>query len=147
MAISRTVGKSKLTVARWQERYLAKGMAGPRRDATRPGRKPPLSAETIQQVVHKTLHEKPPGGTHWSIREMAAASGLSYSSIQRIGQAHPLKPHRVKRFKLSNDQRFAAKVRDIIGRYLNPPDQALVFSVDEKSQIPVLETAPNRACR
>jgi transposase len=139
MAISRAVGMSKVTVARWQERYLAKGPAGLRRDATRPGRKPPLSAETIQQVVRKTLHEKPPGCTHWSIRKMAAATGLSRSSIQRIWQAHQLKPHRVKTFKLSNDKHFAEKVQDIIGLYLNPPDKALVFSVDEKSQIQALD--------
>jgi transposase len=138
-AITRAVGKSKVTLARWQERYLAKGIAGPRRDATRAGRKPPLSAETIQQVVHQTLHEKPTGGTHWSIRKMAAASGLSYTSIQRIWQAHQLKPHRVKRFKLSNDKRFAEKAQAIIGLYLTPPDRALVFSVDEKSQIQALD--------
>jgi Homeodomain-like domain len=139
MTITRAVGRSKVTVARWQERYLTKGLDGLRRDATRPGRKPPLNAETIQQVVHKTLHEKPPNGTHWSIRKMAAASGLSRSSIQRIWQAHQLKPHRVKTFKLSNDTHFAEKVQDIIGLYLNPPDRALVFSVDEKSQIQALD--------
>jgi transposase len=139
MAITRVVGKSKVTVARWQERYLTLGIAGLRRDATRPGRKPPLSAQAIQQVVHKTLHEKPPGSTHWSIRKMAAASGLSSSSIQRIWQAHQLKPHRVKIFKLSNDKHFAEKVQDIIGLYLNPPDRALVFAVDEKSQIQALD--------
>jgi transposase len=139
MAITRAVGKSKVTVARWQERYLTIGITGLRRDATRPGRKPPLSAETIQMVVHKTLHEKPPSSTHWSLRKMAAVSGLSRSSIQRIWQAHQLKPHRVKSFKLSNDKRFAEKVQDIIGLYLNPPDRALVFSVDEKSQIQALD--------
>ena len=139
MAVTRAVGKSKVTVARWQERYLTKGIAGLRRDATRPGRKPPLSVASIEQVVHKTLHEKPPGGTHWSIRKMAAASSLSASSIQRIWQAHQLKPHRVKTFKLSNDTHFAEKVQDIVGLYLNPPDKALVFSVDEKSQIQALD--------
>ena len=110
-----------------------------RRDGTRPGRKPPLSAETIQQVVHKTLHEKPVAGTHWSIRKMAAASGLSYTSVQRIWKAHELKPHRMKTFKLSNDKRFVEKVQDIVGLYLDPPDKALVFSVDEKSQIQALD--------
>jgi hypothetical protein len=89
MAIARAVGTSKVTVAHWQERYLAKCLTGLRRDATRPGRKPPLSAQTIEQI----MHEKPPGSTHWSIRKMAAASGLSRSSIQRIWQAHQLKPH------------------------------------------------------
>jgi transposase len=139
MAIARAVGTSKVTVARWQERYLAKGITGLRRDATRPGRKPPLSAQTIEQIVHQTLHEKPPGSTHWSIRKMAAASGLSRSSIQRIWQAHQLKPHQVKTFKLSNDKHFTEKVQDIVGLYLNPPDKALVFSVDEKSQIQALD--------
>ena len=139
MAIVRSVGKSKVTVGRWQERYLAQGIAGLRRDSTRPGRKPPLSAETIQQVVHKTLHEKPTAGTHWSIRKMAAASGLSYTSVQRIWKAHELKPHLVKTFKLSNDKRFVEKVQDIVGLYLDPPDRALVFSVDEKSQIQALD--------
>jgi transposase len=112
---ARAVGKSKVTVSRWQERYLAKGIAGLQRDATRPGRKPPLSAETIQQVVHKTLHEKPPASTHWTIRKMAAATGLSYTSIQRIWKAHELKPHLVKTFKLSNDKQFVEKVQDIVG--------------------------------
>jgi len=113
MAIARAVGMSKVTVSRWQERYLAKGITGLRRDATRPGRKPPLSAETIQQVVHKTLHEKPPAGTHWSIRTMAVATALSRSSIQRIWQAHQLKPHRVKTFKLSNDKHSASWINQV----------------------------------
>lgn len=139
MTIARAVNMSKVTVARWQERYLVAGIAGLRRDASRPGRKPPLSAETIAKVVHKTLHEKPTAGTHWSIRKMAEAVGLSYSSVQRIWKAHELKPHRVKTFKLSNDKHFAEKVQDIVGLYLNPPDNALVFSVDEKSQIQALD--------
>ena len=139
MAITRAVGVSKVTVGRWQERYLAKGIDGLRRDGTRPGRKTQLSAETIQQVVHKTLHEKPTAGTHWSIRKMAAATGLSYTSVQRIWKAHELQPHRVKTFKLSNDKRFVEKVQDIVGLYLDPPDKALVFSVDEKSQIQALD--------
>ena len=104
--IARSVGKSKVAVGRWQERYLVTGISGLRRDATRPGRKPPLSAETIERVVHKTLHEKPAAGTHWSIRKMARAVGLSYTSVQRIWAAHGLKPHLVKTFKLSNDKCF-----------------------------------------
>jgi len=139
MAIARLVGKSKVTVSRWQERHLAANIVGLRRDATRPGRKPPLSAETIKQVVDRTLQEKPAAGTRWSIRKMAAAYGLSHTSVRRIWKAHALKPHLVKSFKLSNDKRFAEKVRDIVGLYLDPPDQALVFSVDEKSQIQALD--------
>jgi transposase len=139
MAITRAVGMSKVTVGRWQERFLAKGIADLRRDGTRPSRKPPLSVGTIEQVVQKTLHEKPSAGTHWSIRKMAAATGLSRSSVQRIWKAHELKPHRVKTFKLSNDKQFVEKVQDIVGLYLNPPEKALVFSVDEKSQIQALD--------
>jgi hypothetical protein len=112
MAIVRSIGKSNVTVGRWQERYLAQGIAGLRRDGTRPGHKPPLNAVTIEQVVHKTLHEQPPAGPHWSSRKMAAASGLSYTSVQRIWKAHELKPHLVKTFKLSNDKQFVEKVQN-----------------------------------
>ena len=126
MAIVRAVAKSKRTVARWQKRYLALGAAGLRGDASRPGRKPLLSAAVIARVVHMTLHEKPQAATHWSIRSMAAAVGLSRSSVQRIWRAHGLKPHLTKTFKLSNDKRFVDKVVDIVGLYLNPPDKALV---------------------
>jgi transposase len=131
-AIASRVGKSLLTVRRWRRRYVAK-------DATRPSRVKPLSAEKIKQVVDMTLHEKPPNATHWSLRTMAAAACLSYSSVQRIWRAHGLKPHLVETFKLSRDRNFAAKVADVVGLYLNPPDKALVLCVDEKSQIQALD--------
>src|SRR5882724_7588009 len=95
--------------------------------------------EKIKQVVHMTLNEKPPNATHWSLRSMAQAAGISYSSVQRIWQAHGLKPHRIKTFKVSRDKNFAAKVADVVGLYLNPPDKALVLCVDEKSQIQALD--------
>jgi transposase len=139
MGIVRAVGKSKVTVGRWQERYLARGIGGLQRDATRPGRKAPLSAVVIERVVRKTIDEKPVAGTHWSIRKMASAVGLSFTSVQRIWKAHGLKPHQVKTFKLSNDKRFVEKVQDVVGLYLNPPEKAVVFSVDEKSQIQALD--------
>ena len=139
MAIVRALGKSKRTVGRWQERYLAQGIEGLRRDASRPGRKPPLSAALIQRVVEMTLHETPPGATHWSVRSMARAAGVSHTSVQRIWKAHDLKPHLVKTFKLSNDKQFVEKVTDIVGLYLDPPDKALVLAVDEKSQIQALD--------
>lgn len=139
MAIVRAVGKSKRTVGRWRERYLAQGVSGLRRDATRPGRKPPLSAEIIARVVEMTLHETPPGATHWSVRSMGRAVGISHTSVQRIWKAHGLKPHLVKTFKLSNDKHFVEKVTDIVGLYLDPPDKALVLAVDEKSQIQALD--------
>lgn len=138
MAIVSAVGKSKRTVARWQERYQALGAADLGRDASRPGRKPPLSAAVIARLVHMTLHETPPCATHWSLRGMAAAVGLSCSSVQRIWNVHGLKPYLTKAFKLSKDKRFAEKVEDLVGLYLDPPNTALVFSVDEKSQIRAL---------
>ena len=139
MRIARAIGKSKVTVGRWQERYLARGVAGLRRDATRPGRKTPLSAAVIEQVVQKTLQEKPPAGTHWSIRKMSAAVGISYTSVQRIWKAHGLKPHLVRSFKLSNDKHFVEKVQNVVGLYVDPPEKAVVFAVDEKSQIQALD--------
>ena len=99
----RATGKTKRTVYRWRERYVARGAAGLERDATRPGRKPPLTAPMIERVVNMTLHEKPPAGTHWSARKLAKQVGLSHSSVQRIWAAHELKPHLTRRFKLSND--------------------------------------------
>jgi transposase len=137
--VIRATGKTKRTAYRWRDRYLACGVAGLERDATRPGRKPPLDAVTIERVVNMTLNEKPAGGTHWSLRKMAKAVGLSHSSVQRIWAAHELKPHLTRSFKLSNDPKFCEKVQDIVGIYLDPPDKALVLSVDEKSQIQALD--------
>ena len=138
-AIVRATGKTKRTAYRWRDRYIAYGVAGLERDATRPSRKPPLSAAVIERVVDMTLHEKPASGTHWSVRKLAKVVGLSPSSVQRIWAAHGLKPHLTKRFKLSNDKQFVEKVTDVMGLYLDPPDRALVFSVDEKSQIQALD--------
>src|ERR1700747_311781 len=138
-AIAAAVGKSLLTVRRWRRRYVVKGVDGLLKDATRPSRVKPLPPETIKRVVHMTLHEKPPNATQWSVRSMAKAAGISYSSVQRIWQAHGLKPHLVKTFKVSRDKNFASKVTDVVGLYLNPPDKALVLSVDEKSQIQALD--------
>ena len=138
-AIVRATGKTKKTAYRWRDRYLAGDAAGLERDGTRPGRKPPLEATTIERVVTMTLNEKPAGGTHWSLRKMSKAVGLSHSSVQRIWAAHGLQPHLTRSFKLSNDPKFCEKVQDIVGLYLDPPDKALVLSVDEKSQIQALD--------
>jgi transposase len=137
--VAAAAGKSLLTVRRWRRRYVAKGVDGLLKDATRPSRVKPLDPEKIKQVVHMTLHEKPPNATHWSLRSMAKAAGISYSSVQRIWRAHGLKPHLIKTFKVSRDKNFAAKVQDVVGLYLNPPDKALVLCVDEKSQIQALD--------
>src|SRR6476660_53716 len=137
--IAAAVGKSLLTVRRWRRRYVAKGVNGLLKDATRPSRIKPLTPDKVKQVVHMTLHEKPPNATHWSLRSMATAADISYSSVQRIWRAHGLKPHLVDTFKVSRDKNFAAKVEDVVGLYLNPPDKALVLCVDEKSQIQALD--------
>ena len=139
MAIQRQTGKGKPTIWRWQARFMAKGVAGLLHDATRPGRKKPLPAATIEQVVAMTLAGPPSEATHWTGRALAKAAGISLRSVQRIWAAHGLQPHRVRTFKLSSDPKFAAKVQDVIGLYINPPEHALVLSVDEKSQIQALD--------
>jgi transposase len=138
-AIVRALGKTKKTTYRWRDRYIELGIEGLKRDASRPGRKKPLAAAMIARVVDMTLHEKPPEATHWTARKLAKAVGLSHTSVQRIWAAHGLKPHLTKTFKLSNDKQFVEKVKDIVGLYLDPPDRALVLSVDEKSQIQALD--------
>jgi transposase/transcriptional regulator with XRE-family HTH domain len=125
--------------ARWRWRYRDKGIAGLIRDATRPSRKKPLSAATIGKVADMTLHNKPANASHWSLRSMAAAAGISRTAVQRIWKAHGLKPHLTRTFKLSRDPKFNEKLADVVGLYLDPPDKALVLSVDEKSQIQALE--------
>jgi transposase len=139
IAIAVGVGKSLLTVRRWRRRYVAKGVEGLLKDATRPPRRKPLAAEKIKQVVRMTLRTTPPDATHWSLSSMATATGLSRSSVQRIWSRHGLKPHLMETFKVSRDRNFAAKVKDVVGLYIDPPDKALVLSVDEKSQIQALD--------
>ena len=137
--IIRATGKTKRTAYRWRDRYLAHGVVGLERDATRPGRKPPLDAATIERVVTLTLNEKRWGARTGRCARWAKAVGLSHSSVQRIWAAHELKPHLTRSFKLSSDPKFCEKVQDIVGLYLDPPDKALVLSVDEKSQIQALD--------
>ncbi len=109
-------------------------------DKTRPARIPPLPKAVIEAVVTRTLDETPPAEmTHWTAPAMAAASGLSGSSVQRIWRAHGLRPHQVRRFKLSTDPKFAEKVEEIVGLYVDPPAHAVVLSIDEKSQIQALD--------
>src|SRR5712692_1367473 len=142
MAIQRQTGKGKPTIWRWQARFMSEEVDGLLHEATRPAGKPPLTAETIERVVEMTLAEPPGERTHWIGRAMAKAAGVSHRSVQRIWAAHGLKPHRVRTFKLSNDPKFAAKVQDVVGLYVDPPEHALVLSVDEKSQIQALDRYP-----
>ena len=137
--IMRATGKAKTVIWRWQERFGDEGVAGLWRDKTRPSRIPPLSPEVAERVVALTLAGPPPAASHWTGAAMAKAAGISVSSVQRIWRAHGLRPHLVRRFKLSNDPQFAAKLKEIVGLYVNPPNHAIVLSVDEKSQIQALD--------
>ncbi len=139
MEIVSRLGTSCPTIMRWRKRYAAEGVAGLCKDAPRPGRKPRISDERVREVVARTLHSTPVQATHWSTRSMAKAVGLSAATIQRIWKAHGLQPHRAETFKLSRDPRFVEKLQDVVGLYLNPPEKAIVFSVDEKSQIQALD--------
>jgi len=139
MAITRAVGKSKRVVWRWQDRFRAEGVDGLLRDRPRPGRPPTVTPDQVREVVDKTRRETPSHATHWSTRSLGRTVGLGRTTIQKIWREHRLKPHLVKTFKVSNDPAFVDKVRDIVGLYLNPPDHAVVLSVDEKSQIQALD--------
>src|SRR5213593_459216 len=137
--IAARLGTSRPTVLLWRARFTREGVASLARDRPRPGRKPRLAPEVVQRVVETTLQTTPPAATHWSVRTMAKAQGLGRTTVHRIWRQHGLQPHRVETFKLSRDPRFVEKVRDVVGLYLDPPDKALVLSVDEKSQIQALD--------
>jgi transposase len=126
-------------VWRWQERFMVEGVEGLLRDKTRPPRIAPLDGTVAERVVALTLGEPPAEATHWTGAMMAKAAGISVSSVQRIWRAHGLRPHRVRQFKLSTDPKFVAKLKDVVGLYVDPPAHAIVLSLDEKSQIQALD--------
>ena len=126
------IGKARTVIWRWQERFREEGAAGLWRDKTRPSRIPPLDPAVAERVVAMTLAGPPPAASHWTGSAMAKAVGISISSVQRIWRAHGLRPHLLRQFKLSNDPQFAGKLKEIVGLYVNPPDHAVVLSVDEK---------------
>jgi transposase len=125
-------------VGKWRSRFLKTGLEG-LYDEPRPGAPRKVDDDQIEQVVMQTLESTPRGQTHWSTRELAKATGLSRMTISRIWHAFGLQPHRTETFKLSPDPLLIEKVRDIVGLYMNPPEHALVFCVDEKSQIQALD--------
>jgi transposase len=127
------------TVCQWRRRFVEKGLAGVERDAPRGGRPAVGGVALAAEIVRKTTTERPAVETHWSTRTLAAELGTSPSMVQRVWKANNLQPHRVKAFKLSNDPRFAEKLVDVVGLYLNPPENAVVLCVDEKSQIQALD--------
>jgi transposase len=152
-AVARRLGVCRTTVGTWRSRFVARRLEG-LTDEPRPGAPRTVTDGDVERVVTRTLETMPANATHWSTRRMAAASGLSQSTVGRIWRAFGLKPHRADTFKLSADPYFVEKVRDVVGLYLSPPERAVVLCVDEKPQVqaldrtqPVLPMAPARTER
>jgi transposase len=138
-AIARELSINRKTVILWRDRFAEQRLDGLWEIAAGRGRKPTYDSDKIAAVVKATLETKPPGMTHWSCRSLAQSQGISKSTVNTIWQAHKLQPHRSETFKLSRDPRFLEKLTDVVGLYLNPPEQAIVLCVDEKSQIQALD--------
>lgn len=130
---------SRPTVILWREHFVQAGVAGIEHEPPRKPSSRRLDAERSRRIVETTLHSSPKDATHWSTRSLARHLGLSHMSVARVWEANGLQPHRIKTFKLSRDKHFVEKLTDVVGLYLNPPDKALVFCVDEKSQIQALD--------
>ena len=138
-AIAMQLEINRKTVILWRQRFADQGLDSLWEIAPGRGRKPVYGADKIRAVVDATLQTKPKGMTQWSCRLMAKNQGVSKSTVSNIWRSHNLKPHRVKTFKLSRDPKFLEKLTDVVGLYLNPPQQAIVLCVDEKSQIQALD--------
>ena len=138
--VAEQLGVHEATVCKWRGRFLLKRLDG-LVDEPRPGTPRKISDATVERIVTTTLESTPSDATHWSTRDLAKRIGVSQSTVSRIWRAFNLQPHRIETFRLSNDPLFVEKVRDIVGLYMNPPDHAVVLSVDEKSQIQALERA------
>jgi len=130
---------TRATVARWRDRFAARGLAGIEKDAPRGGRPPKSRDGLAEKIVEMTTRRKPANATHWSTRTLAQALGTNHSLVSRVWNANGLKPHLSRTFKVSNDPNFAEKLVDVVGLYLDPPEHALVLCVDEKSQIQALD--------
>lgn len=137
--IAEELGTDPGLVGRWRRRFVVGGLAGIEKDAPRGGRPADRRNQLVGRIIEWTTQRKPGNATHWSTRTLAAELGTSRAMVNRIWQANGLKPHLTRTFKVSNDPRFEEKLRDVVGLYLNPPDRALVLSVDEKSQIQALD--------
>ena len=138
-AICAAVGVSRPTVTQWLDRYEVDGIEALLEDRPRSGRPRRITAEDEAEIVRKTLEDKPVEATHWSCRLMAKEVGVHPTTISRIWRAHGLQPHRIDYFKLSTDPQFVEKLRDVVGLYVDPPERAVVFAFDEKSQIKALD--------
>jgi transposase len=138
-SIAAQLGCTRRTVGTWRTRFVKERLAGLEHDAPRGGRTPAQRIRFEAEIIRKTTQETPPNATQWSTRTLAKALGCDDTLVQRVWRDHNLKPHRIKGFKVSNDPRFAEKLVDIVGLYLDPPEHALVLSCDEKSQIQALD--------
>jgi transposase len=136
--IAREVGVSLPTVGLWRRNFSERRMDG-LQTAPRSGRPREITDDEVRRVLAKTLEPPPDGTTHWSVRRLAAATGISSSTVHRIWRDHKLKPHQVRSFKFSKDPQLIEKVIDVVGLYLDPPKGALVLCVDEKTQIQALD--------
>lgn len=136
--IARRLGFSNQSVCLWRKRYLEHGVQG-LNDELKPGRPRTISDEKVALLVRRTLDTKPKDGTHWTVRSIAQETRISPTTVHRIWEAFGLQPHRQKHFKISTDPFFVEKVRDIVGLYVSPPENAIILGVDEKSQIQALE--------
>ena len=139
VAIAERLSVNRKTVILWRQRFFEQRLKALWEIAPGRGRKPQYDSDKIAAIIDATLHTKPEGMTHWSCRTMAHSQGVSKSTINNIWRAHNLKPHRVRTFKLSRDKKFLEKMTDVVGLYWNPPQQAIVLCVDEKSQIQALD--------
>ena len=137
--IAEEVGVTPVTVRAWRQRFGEQGLAGLDKIREGRGRKPSISEDTIAEIVRLTTTTTPEGATHWSCRTMAKHVGVSSATVQRIWSGLGLRPHRIDTFKVSNDPLFEEKLIDVVGLYLNPPEQAIVLCMDEKSQIQALD--------
>ena len=136
--IAKNLHVSRPTVYQWKQRYLAEGLSG-LSDRSRPGRPTTLDAKSVEKILFLTTQRIPKEATHWSTRLMAKYAGVSQWQVRKVWEASDLKPHRIKSFKISKDPQFAEKVIDVVGLYLDPPNNAMVLSVDEKTQIQALD--------
>src|SRR5450432_205934 len=139
VAIAKRLMVNRNTVILWRKRFVELGLDGLWDVAPGRGRKPTYEIDKIAAIVDATLQTKPVGMTHWSCRTMAEKQGVGKSTVNNIWRAHNLQPHRTRTFKLSRDPKFLEKMTDVVGLYLNPPQQAIVLCVDEKSQIQAVD--------
>jgi transposase len=154
--IAERIGYTVVQVSRIRRRFAEGGLAG-LPDRPKPGRPPTLTARKRAQIVALTLKPPGPGLTHWTSRDLARKTGVSHTTVHRVWQAHALKPHQVSTFKFTTDPQAEEKIHDVVGLYLNPPTNAVVLSLDEKTQIqalsrtqpllPLRSGLPARQCR